>query len=96
MSVSAYIDLRLFDPQSPPPRRRGISPVKDHQPLSRVMAMLGQSHFAANLNQLAKAANIGALVVTPEIEAKLNEAVRHIAAMRRMLVEALDLTDDLP
>lgn len=95
MSLGLYIRWRLFDPDRPPPRHRGKFPVKDHQALSRVLAALGQSRIAANLNQLAKAAHIGALPVTPEIESDLNEAILHIGEIRRMLIEALDLTDEL-
>lgn len=61
MSLGAYIRWRLFDPDRPPPRHRGKAPVKDHQALSAVLGQLGQSRIASNLNQLAKAANAGAL-----------------------------------
>lgn len=77
----------------PLPRRRGQFPVKDHQALSKVLSTLGQSNIANNLNQLARAAHVGALPVTPDIEADLQEAVRHVAAIREMLIAALDLSD---
>lgn len=93
MSMGAYIRWRVFDPDRPPPRRRGKFPVKDHQALSQVLAALGQARIASNLNQLAAAAHVGALPVTPDIEAKLREAVRDIAAMRKMPVDALDLSE---
>lgn len=93
MSLGSYIRWRLFDPANPPPRHRGKFPVKDHQALSRVLAALGQSRIANNLNQLAAAAHIGALPVTPDIETDLREAAVHIAEMRRMLIAALDLRD---
>lgn len=93
MSLGAYIRWRVFDPATPVPRRRGLFPVKGQQALSRVLAALGQSRIASNLNQLAAAAHIGALPVTPDIEAELAEAVRHVADMRRMLIAALALSD---
>jgi len=96
MSMGAYIRWRLFDPDKAPPRHRGKFPVKDHAALSRVLAALGQSRIANNLNQLAMAANICALPVTPDVEADLREAVAHIADMRRMLIRALSLSDDAP
>lgn len=96
MSMASYIRWRLFDPDRPPPRHRGKAPVKDHQALSHALALLGQSRIAGNLNQLAKAAHVGALAVSPEIEADLVEAVQHVAAIRRMLVEALGLVEDAP
>ena len=93
MALGAYIFLRVFDPASPPPRRRGQAPVADRQTLSAVLARLGQSRIPNNLNQLAKAAHSGSLVVTPEIEAELREAAAAIADMRAMLVAALGLED---
>jgi len=93
MSLGSYIRWRLFDPDQPPPRRRGKAPVKDHRALSEVVARFGQSHIAANLNQLAKAANSGSLVVTPDIEAELREAIGHVADIRRLLIAALDLSE---
>jgi hypothetical protein len=94
MSLGAYIRWRVFDPDKPPPRRRGQFPVKDQQALSRVLAGLGQSRLANNLNQLAAAAHVGALPVTPDIESDLRDAARHVAEMRKMLIAALNLTDD--
>lgn len=93
MSLGSYVRWRLFDPTSPPPRHRGKFPVKDHQALSRVLAALGQSRIANNLNQLAAAAHIGGLPVTPDIEADLREAAAHIATMRQMLLAALDFRE---
>ena len=96
MSIGSYIRWRLFHPDRPPPRTRGKFPVKDHAALARALGLLGQSRVANNLNQLAKAAHIGALPVTPEIEADLAEAVRLIADIRRLLIEALNLADEAP
>ncbi len=91
MSLSSYIKWRLFDPESPPPKKRGKSPVKDFQPLAQVLGMLGQSRLANNLNQLARAANTGSLAVTPETEEALNQAVSEVAQIRELLIQALDL-----
>lgn len=93
LSLGAYIRWRVFDPDSPRPRHRGRFPVADHQALARVLSALGQSNIANNLNQLARAAHTGALPVTPEVEADLQDALRHIKAMRDMLIAALDLSD---
>ncbi len=74
------------------PKRRCHRVVKrDHTALGKVLAALGQSRLASNLNQIAKAANIGALPVTPELEHDLAEACSAIKAMRRDLIEALGL-----
>lgn len=93
MSLGAYIRWRLFDPASPPPRKRGQFPVKDHAALSSALAKLAASRIASNLNQCAKAANSGSLVLTPDIEAELREALAAVIEMRAMLVAALGLED---
>lgn len=89
MSLSAFIRWKLFDPSSPPPHRRGAFPVKDHRALAQLLAMLGQSRLANNVNQLAKAANTGSLAVTPDTEEALLTAVREVAQMRALLIQAL-------
>lgn len=91
MPLSAYIRWKLFDPASPPPQRRGAFPVKDFRALAQLLAMLGQSRLANNMNQLAKAANSGSLPVTPETEEALLNAVREVAFMRALLIQALDV-----
>lgn len=91
MPLSAYIRWNLFDPASPPPQRRGAFPVKDFRALAQLLAMLGQSRLANNMNQLAKAANSGSLPVTPETEEALLNAVREVAYMRTLLIQALDV-----
>jgi hypothetical protein len=59
-----------------------------------VLASLGQSRIANNLNQLAKAVNIGALPVTPETESEIVEACAAVSAMRRDLMRALGIGED--
>jgi len=61
--------------------------------LSQVLSALGSSRLSSNLNQIAKAANIGTLPVTPDLEADLRKACDDVAAMRRDLVVALGLKD---
>ena len=94
MSVAAYIRWRLFNPDSPPPRTRGKFPVKDHQALTKLLALLGQSRLANNVNQLAKAAHSGSLPLSPDTERALKEAASDIAEMRRLLLEALNMEPD--
>lgn len=91
MSVAAYIRWRLFDPESPPPRIRGKQPVKDHQAIAQLLALLGQSRLANNVNQLARAANSGSLPLTADTERALKEAVSDIAKIRKLLLQALNL-----
>ena len=91
-SLSAYIHERLFGAEAPPARRkRGKSPVRDQQAIAELLAKLGQSRLSSNLNQLARLANLGALPVTPDTETAIIEAADDIAAMRKLLIEALGL-----
>ena len=93
MSLGAYIRSRLFDASRPAPKRRSKKPVKDHSALAQVLALLGKSHIANNINQLAKAANTGSLPVNIDTERALNDAVRDVANIRRTLLAALNLED---
>jgi len=90
LPLGEYIRGRLFsDDPRPEPVRRHPRPVKDHKALAEVLARLGASRLASNLNQLARAANAGALPVTPQTEAALRQACADIAAMRAALMRAL-------
>lgn len=91
-SLSAYIHERLFGAEAQPARRkRGKAPVKDQQAIAELLAKLGRSRLSSNLNQLARLANLGALPVTPDTETAIIEAADDIAAMRKLLIEALGL-----
>lgn len=100
LPLGAYIRWRLLDPENNPPvvppRRRNKNPVKDHQALIQVLGKLGQTRIANNLNQLTRLANMGSLEVSPDVEAELIEAARHIAEMRHDLIVALGLDDGPP
>jgi hypothetical protein len=88
--LGAYIKAKALG--EPPLRlRRSGLPVEDRQALGQALALLGRSHTANNLNQLAHAANIGALAMTPETEAELREALADVRAMRGLLMTALGL-----
>ena len=89
MPLGQYIRQRLFEGDLTPRRTRGQTPIKDHAALGQVLGALGSSRLSSNLNQLAKAAHLGALPVTPELEADLFEACDSIRAMRRDLMIAL-------
>ena len=96
--LGTYIKRKLFDGtglENKRARSRLRRPVEDEQKLARVLAALGQSRIANNLNQLAKAANIGTLPVSPEIEVELRETCSTITAMRADLLKALGQRADL-
>lgn len=89
MSLGAYIRSRLFGDDVPQRRTRGKFPVRDQAALAKVLAALGASRLSQNLNQLARAVNIGALPVTPEADAELRDACRAVTEMRDELLRAL-------
>ena len=66
-----------------------VRPVDDPQALAQALGLLGQSRIANNLNQLAKAANTGALPVTPEICRELSQACKDVQELRVLLIKAL-------
>ncbi|GAA5070228.1 hypothetical protein N0B44_12220 [Roseibacterium beibuensis] len=88
-TLAAYIRERLFGVDAAPRKKRGNSPVQDKEALGRMAGALGQSRLSQNMNQLAKAANLGSLPVTPETEAEIKEACREISEMRAELLAAL-------
>ena len=94
--LGAYIRSILFETELKPVHRRGHRPVKDHEQLARVLAALGQSRLSSNLNQLARAANTGALPLTEETEAELKEACAELRSMRADLIKALGLGSEGP
>lgn len=94
MSLSAYIRTRLFGEDVSPRKKRHKSRIKDHEVLSQLLGALGQSRIANNLNQLAKAVNMGTLPVTPDVEKDIQEACSHIRRMRTALMNALHYRED--
>lgn len=89
MPLGAYIRQKLFEGELTPRRTRGVDPVKDHAALAKVLGALGASRLSSNLNQIAKAAHVGALPVTPELEDELKEACDKVRDMRANLMRAL-------
>lgn len=90
MPLGSYIRYRLFgkDTEKRRPMRR---PSLDHQKLAQVLSELGRSRLASNMNQLAKAANIGTLDFSEPVVNDLQEACRDITKMREILISALGL-----
>jgi len=89
--LATYIKLRLFNNLPPLATFRGGRTATDSQLIAKLLAALGASRLSQNLNQLAKAANMGTLEVGPETEKELLEACAEVHAMRRDLVKALGL-----
>jgi len=100
MPLGAYIRRKIFDGKGLKKKRaraRSRRPIKDEQKLAQVLAQLGQSRIANNLNQLAKAAHLGTLPVLPDTERDIRRSCADIALMRRELLRALGhRTDEEP
>ncbi|MFS4438015.1 plasmid mobilization relaxosome protein MobC [Paracoccaceae bacterium GXU_MW_L88] len=89
MPLGPFIKAKLFDCDLSPRRTRGQAPVKDHAALARALGLLGNLRLANNLNQLAKAANKGALPLSPEVEDELMATCAAVLAIRMELMKAL-------
>jgi len=96
LSLAAYMRLKLFADCENTPKLRKLTrkiaqPSAELAVLGHMLGGLGKSRLASNLNQIAKAANMGALPVTPELEGELSEACADVRAMRQSLVAALGI-----
>lgn len=96
LTMAAYIRLTLFGggeiaPHRKPYTRKATSPSSELTMIGRMLGGLGQSEIAANLSDMAKAAKIGALPVTPEVEADIADACQAVQDMRDRLITALGL-----
>jgi len=89
MALGTYMRMRLLGRDARGLNLRAVAKVQDRKALARVLAQLGASRLANNVNQLARAANTGTLPVTPETEAELRRACINIQAMRADLMTAL-------
>lgn len=87
--LGAFAKARIFDgaPTSKP--RSRPTQIGDRAALAQLLGMLGNMRLANNLNQIAKAANLGTLPLTPEVEDDLAEACAAVMAMRSLLLDAL-------
>ena len=84
--LGAYIKSKIF--VNGTGARSRVKQV-DRAALAKILSSIGQSRVPQNLNQIAKAANIGALPVSPELEDELRLACAEIKALRSTLMAAL-------
>jgi len=89
MSQSAYIRRCLFGKKA----SKRIVPEADRLLLAQILAKLGESRIANNLNQIAYHANCGSLLLDDVTFEEINEACLQVAWMRVQLIEALGLKD---
>ncbi|SFN24452.1 hypothetical protein SAMN05216386_0088 [Nitrosospira briensis] len=86
--LGSYIRDRLLGEQTEK-RSKVKKPAPDTALLALVLGEFGRSRLASNINQFAKAANIGTLDVTPETEREIVQACAEIQAIRVLLITAL-------
>jgi len=91
LPLASYIKSVVLDEEAPAYRQRRKPAEADQKLLAEVLACLGSSRLANNLNQLAKAANTGALYCDAETKSELARACDDVRAMRLLLMEALGL-----
>lgn len=91
LPLGEYIRNRVFDENRVKRRTRNKRPVKDHKLLSQLLGELGRSRLSNNLNQLAKTANCGLLILTPEVKTALLNACADIRQIREALIKSLGL-----
>jgi hypothetical protein len=97
MPVGTYVRRKALDglevSRKTPYRRRTRHrmPRSDEAALSRMLGELGRSRVSSNLNQLARAANLGTLIVDPDVVQALTEACAEVKAIRAELIRALGL-----
>lgn len=89
--LGAYIRAKVLGDSVPVRHRRSGLAVEDRRSLAEGLALLGRSRIASNLNQLAQAANVGALTLDPDTLAELIDAVEAVREIRRLLITALGL-----
>ncbi|MBB4302109.1 hypothetical protein GGD81_001133 [Rhodobium orientis] len=99
LSLASHIRQKLFGETASPrrgklPSRKQQRPSMDRALLAQVLAALGRSEFGRSLQDIAKAARMGALPVTPELVDELHCACAEIRTMRDALMQALRVMPD--
>ncbi len=89
MPVGAYIKSVILAEDAPRYRKRRKMADADQQLLAEILARLGATRTASNLNQIAKHLNQGTLVIDDELAADLQKAVIEVVWMRTTLMQAL-------
>lgn len=87
--LGAYIRSKLLDGVPAGRKRRKVLTIQDREALAQALALLGRSDLLRSLQDMARAAEIGALALTPETEAELHAALTAVQDMRTAILEAL-------
>jgi hypothetical protein len=90
MPLGAYIKAKAIGG----PALQRATAVEDRRALAQALALLGKTHYANNLNQLAHLANMGALPLTPEVIGELESTLRLIGEVRSLILKAMGVRKD--
>ena len=91
--LGSYIRAKVLGEPPPVKLRCSGLPIRDRRSLAKLLALLGRSRLANNLNQIAHLGHIGSLPFTPETASELEDALAAVRELRRLLVVALGLED---
>lgn len=92
--LGTYIKTKALGDPLRRTRRTGV-PAADKESLGRILALLGRAELGESLRQLAHAASIGILPLTPETESELLTALRDVRDIRRLLLLGLGLKEEI-
>jgi hypothetical protein len=93
--VSAYAREVLFPANDNAPRktRTPRRTEKERAALATLLARLGATDISRDLHELIRLARLGALPITPEVEAALQKACADITEIKTILMKALGLRE---
>lgn len=89
MAMGEYIKWRIFHDSNPKRKVRNRRPIKDHVELAKALALLGGSRIPKHLGTMAKHLENSTLILTPDIERSLVEALEDIHSIRNAIYKAL-------
>lgn len=87
--LGTFVRAHLLGEQ--PKRRTARKPVGDTVTLGKILAAMGRSGLASSLTDLATAARLGTVALTPELEAAVEAACAEVRDIRRLLLRALGM-----
>lgn len=86
VSFSELVRLRLFSRDFEKSYQMLTMRKAERLELAHILAALGESRIANNLNQIAYACNTGSLVISHDVIAQLNEAYDTVMWIRKTLI----------
>lgn len=87
--LGAYIKSKILDGKPVGRKGRKVLTIEDREALARALALLGRSELLRSLEDMARAAEIGTLLITPETVAEISAAIALVHEIRAALLNAL-------